>query len=186
MASSATEPDWRLRCTLYYTALESDYAAGSDARFRDRTGNVIHRGSEDFMRAAEIEGSARLSDGRSINVDGRVDQERRWKIVQGYGLDAVGCQLVPFRSVAVDRNVVPLRTKIRIPRLVGMPLPDGTTHDGIWFAVDTGGAIQSDRIDLFLGAGKAAMETVRSFGVDHLETLDIYRIGNVRGCSRTP
>ena len=177
---------WTLRASLYYTALEADYPAGDAAVFRTRTGETIHRASPAFVAKAVIEGSAKLNDGRVINVDGVVADERRWKVIpQAYGLDALGCGLVPFRSVAVDRAMVPLRTKLYLPKTVGMKLPDGTTHDGIWYAVDTGGAILNDRMDLFLGAGKASMDVPREHGVGHLEGLEVQSRGTFTGCAPT-
>jgi hypothetical protein len=52
------------------------------------------------------------------------------------------------RSQNRKRNV---GTLLFLPRLVGVPLPDGSTHDGHVCAVDIGGGIRGDRIDLFVG-----------------------------------
>ena len=173
-----------LRASLYYTALENDYPAGNDTVFRSRAGAVLLRGSRTFFDKAAIEGSAKLNDGRAINVDGKVGVETRWMIIpQPYGLDAVGCGLVPFRSAAVDRRVVPLRTKLLLPETVGMRLPNGTTHDGVWYAVDTGSAITGDRIDLFLGAGKGSMDVPRRHGIRHLQALQAEPQGTLSGCT---
>jgi 3D (Asp-Asp-Asp) domain-containing protein/peptidoglycan hydrolase-like protein with peptidoglycan-binding domain len=63
--------------------------------------------------------------------------------------------LVPFRTIAVDPNVIPFGTALFIPDAVGarFPLPDGTeaVHDGYFFAADTGGAIKGTQIDVFQG-----------------------------------
>jgi 3D (Asp-Asp-Asp) domain-containing protein len=172
-----------LRASLYYTALESDYPPGSDIAFRSRTGAVLHRGSQSFFDKAAIEGSAKLNDGRVINVDGTVDNERRWTVIpQAFGLDALGCALIPFRSAAVDRNVVALRTQLYLPETVGMRLPTGAVHDGLWYAVDVGSGIRGDRIDLFLGAGKATMAIPRNHGLGHLQALQAERRGSFKGC----
>jgi 3D (Asp-Asp-Asp) domain-containing protein len=172
-----------LRASLYYTALESDYPAGSDAVFRTRNGDEIHRASAEFVRLATIEGSAKLRDGRVLNVDGAVNGERRWMVIaQAYGFDALGCGLLPFRSAAVDRSRVALRTRLYLPETVGMRLPNGRLHDGLWYAVDTGSAIVGDRIDLFLGAGRATMEVPRRHGIEHLQELQAERRGTFQGC----
>lgn len=64
-------------------------------------------------------------------------------------------RLVPFRSIAVDREVFRLGTVFFIPRLRGkaITLPDGSveSHDGYVMAVDTGGAIKGNHIDIFTG-----------------------------------
>lgn len=172
-----------LRCTLYYTALETDYAAGTEAAFRTRTGELLHPASTEFVQKAGIEGSAKLADGRTLNVDGRVGGENRWRVVtHAYGLDAIGCPLVMLRSVAVDRKVVPLRSTLRIAETVGLLLPDGSRHDGVWFAADVGGAIRGDRIDLFVGAGRAAMNVVAGHGIRHLQALTVHIGDRFEGC----
>ena len=64
-------------------------------------------------------------------------------------------RLVPFRSIAVDRSVVPWGTALFIPGLAGAPirLPDGRKlkHDGYVYAVDKGGQITGTHIDVFVG-----------------------------------
>jgi 3D (Asp-Asp-Asp) domain-containing protein len=172
-----------LRASLYYTALQSDYAAGADTEFLTRDGSIIAKVSGAFAAKAAIEGSAKLDDGRLINVDGVVSGVRRWKVVNSaFGLDAVGCSLVPMRSAAVDRTAVPLRTKLFLPETVGLALPSGGQHDGIWYAVDTGSAIQGDRIDLFVGAGLASMQIAYGHGISHLRPLAAERRGTLTGC----
>lgn len=63
--------------------------------------------------------------------------------------------LVPFRSIAVDPNVIPYGTVIFVPDAVGVrfSMPDGgdAVHDGYFFAADTGGAIKGTHIDVFQG-----------------------------------
>lgn len=181
-----TDTQRTLRATLYYTALENDYPAGNDVVLKTKAGALIARISKEFNAKAGIEGSAKLSDGRVINVDGRIDGERRWKVVANdYGLDALGCPLVPFRSAAVDMSVVPKRARLFLAETVGMQLPSGGRHDGIWYAVDTGKSIEGDRIDLFVGAGKASMAIAYKHGISHLKPLSTSIRGSVSGCTRS-
>ena len=79
--SGAAAPPFTLRASLYYTALEGDYPAGGGAEFKMRNGDLIRKVSSEFAAAAAIEGSAKLSDGRVVNVDGSVDGVRRWKVI---------------------------------------------------------------------------------------------------------
>src|SRR5205809_1098177 len=72
-------------------------------------------------------------------------------------MDALGCRVVAMCTVAVDRRLVPSRTRLFIPATVGLTMPDGRRHDGYWYASDTGGAIRGARIDLFTGRGAASM-----------------------------
>ena len=173
-----------LRNTIYYVALQSDHPPGRDALFVDRAGTVLVRGSKAFKKAALIEGTAKLTDGRVLNVDRKVGRSWRWKFVKAtYGLGAI-CPLVPFRSVAVDRSVVNLWSVLFIPRTKGMLLPSGKRHDGIWHAVDTGGAIRGDRIDLFGGAGRRVTRVFASHGIRHLQALRVDITGRLKRCPR--
>jgi 3D (Asp-Asp-Asp) domain-containing protein len=173
----------KLRATLFYLALESDYPLGQDAVFLHRNGQELYRASRAFVSKAAIEGSAKLSDGRVLNVTGVVGGIQRWEFISApYGMGASGCPLIPMRAVAVDPKKVPLRSILMIAETKGAPLPFGGVHDGIWYALDTGGAIQSDRIDLFVGAGKASMAPVYKFGIKHLQSLTVTIVGKATGC----
>jgi hypothetical protein len=101
-----------------------------------------------------------------------------------YGLGIAGYNLYPYRSAAVDfdwlcdklsgavgckpgnlekrdRGVTSANRKalvgmlLYLPRLDGARMADGTVHDGRVCAVDVGGGIRNDRIDLFVGTDGA-------------------------------
>jgi 3D (Asp-Asp-Asp) domain-containing protein len=93
--------------------------------------------------------------------------------------DSLGCKVLPMRTLAVDPRVLPRHSVVYIPETVGLPLPDGGTHDGIWYASDTGGAIKGRRIDLYAGASAAAMRALASL---NLRTLTVMRISSFDGC----
>lgn len=172
-----------LRATLYYTALESDYPPGREAVFRDAKGRKLARASREFLAAASVEGSARFGNGLVLNHHVPVDGEMRWIVSDSEaGLDARGCPLVPFRTAAVDPEVVPLGTVLDVPATRGMLLPDGTRHDGNWVAGDTGVSIKGGRIDLYGGDGEASMQVARDHGIGHLEPLAVEVVGFEEGC----
>jgi 3D (Asp-Asp-Asp) domain-containing protein len=172
-----------LRATLYYTALEADYARGTDAMFLDRLGRILRRGSSEFVAAAAIEGSVRFDDGEVLNYDRRIGAEVRWLRTESeLGLDALGCELVPYRSAAVDPELISSGTLLFLEETHGMPLPDGSLHDGIWLASDIGEAIKGDRIDLYTGLGMASMQVPRTFGIGHLQPLSARSLGFAQGC----
>ncbi|MFC1691531.1 3D domain-containing protein [Nanoarchaeota archaeon] len=80
----------------------------------------------------------------------------KFKIANGLFGDGVqNYILVSFRTIAVDKNVIPFGSVIYIPdaRGIEITLPDGrsVTHDGYFFAGDTGGAIKQTHIDVFIG-----------------------------------
>lgn len=72
-----------------------------------------------------------------------------------FGDGSGGFILVPYRTIAVDKTVIPLGTVIYIPSARGKEviLPSGTKvkHDGYFFTADVGGAIKGNHIDTFLG-----------------------------------
>jgi len=55
-------------------------------------------------------------------------------------LDALGCRVIAMRTVAVDSHFIPARSVLFIKETVGLKMPDGSTHDGYWYASDKGGA----------------------------------------------
>jgi 3D (Asp-Asp-Asp) domain-containing protein len=80
----------------------------------------------------------------------------RFGVAKGaYGDGTNGLILVPYRSIAVDRNKIDIGSVIYIPKAKGINviLPSGqsVTHDGYFYAADVGGAIKDNHIDVFLG-----------------------------------
>jgi len=94
-------------------------------------------------------------------------------------LDSLGCKVVAMRTVAVDKNLIPKRSILFIKETVGMKLPDGSIHDGYWYASDTGGAIKGDRIDLYTGAPGRAPPRLRAL---NLAELTVVKVGAFTGC----
>jgi 3D (Asp-Asp-Asp) domain-containing protein len=94
-------------------------------------------------------------------------------------LDSLGCKVVAMRTAAVDSRLIPRRTVLFIKETVGLPMPDGTTHDGYWYASDVGGAIKGARIDLFTGKGGASM---KPFMPLNLSRLSAVKVGKFDGC----
>ena len=78
-----------------------------------------------------------------------------WVKSSGYGNGVLNYKLIPFRTIAVDKQHIPYGTVIYIPKIRGLiiELPDGekVKHDGYFFAGDTGGAIKKNHIDIFTG-----------------------------------
>ena len=95
------------------------------------------------------------------------------------GLDSLGCKVVPMRTIAVDKTVIPRRTVIFIKETVGLKMPDGREHDGYWYATDIGGAIKGQRIDLYTGHNAASMKPMQQL---NLTKLTAVKVGNFEGC----
>lgn len=94
-------------------------------------------------------------------------------------LDALGCKVVAMRTAAVDRNLIPKGSILFIKETVGLKMPDGSRHDGYWYASDTGGAIKGKRIDLFTGFSAASMNPLKAL---NLSSLTAVKVGNFKGC----
>lgn len=94
-------------------------------------------------------------------------------------LDSLGCRVVPMRTIAVDKTLIPRRTVLFIKETVGLKMPDGAAHDGYWYASDVGGAIKGKRIDLYTGNGAASMKPMQKL---NLATLTAVKVGQFTGC----
>lgn len=94
-------------------------------------------------------------------------------------LDALGCKVVAMRTAAVDRKMIPKGSILFIKETVGLKMPDGSAHDGYWYASDTGGAIKGKRIDLFTGFNSASMNPLKAL---NLATLTAVKVGEFKGC----
>ena len=99
---------------------------------------------------------------------------------RGVGVfDSLGCKVVAMRTAAVDATLIPRRTLLFIKETVGLPMPDGSVHDGYWYASDTGGAIKGPRIDLFTGKGARSMASLKPM---NLAQLTVVKAGEFKGC----
>ncbi len=94
-------------------------------------------------------------------------------------LDSLGCKVVAMRTVAVDRRLIAPRSVLFIKETVGLKLPDGSVHDGYWYASDVGGAIKGQRIDLFTGFNASSMGPFRALNLSNLSAI---KVGDFQGC----
>ena len=174
LAMGSADAAIKLRNTYYYVVMENEYASNPrDTEILNLDGEVLALVSAAFRKAVDIEGTGRLVDGRVINYAGRKAGQIRYLISPehfGYGVGT--CRLVPFHTVAIDPDVIPLGSEIYIAETDGMLLPDGTRHDGVWRAEDIGSAIKHDRIDLFVGDGDRG-DILLAAGIRNLKPLTI-------------
>jgi len=142
-------------------------------------GEYIASVSQTFKHHLDIEGSARLHGGQIVNVGGTHDGERCWlePSTAPFGLGEDGNGLIPYRSLAVDPNVVKLGTILYIPALDGIRLPSGEVHDGLVIAHDTGSAIIGYRIDVFVGFENDVDNSLTQSGqIENMEALSVYEV----------
>jgi 3D (Asp-Asp-Asp) domain-containing protein len=146
--------------TMYWITTEEEFAdQPDDTDIYTPDCQVLATVPAEFADNLAIEGTGRLEDGRVINYDGacdcqlspcyhEVDAEHPW------GSGAGGRALVPFRSVAVDRDVIAIGTSLYVLELDGIAMPGDPpwgdfVHDGCVSADDTGGGIDGMQIDFF-------------------------------------
>ena len=96
-------------------------------------------------------------------------------------LDSLGCKVVAMRTVAVDRKLIAPRSVLFIKETVGLKMPDGSAHDGFWYASDVGGAIKGERIDLFTGGNGASMKPMMPLNLSRLSAV---KVGRFDGCPK--
>ena len=94
-------------------------------------------------------------------------------------LDSLGCKVVAMRTVAIDSKLIPKRSVLFIKETVGLKMPDGSAHDGYWYASDVGGAIHKGRIDLYTGSGARSMQVLMPL---NLTSLTVAKVGQFKGC----
>ncbi|MFK7928132.1 MAG: 3D domain-containing protein [Myxococcota bacterium] len=135
----------------------------------------IHLTAVDWCQSA-LQGSARVQrlDGSAVTLNYATSEgvavdcgpplgNARWRsqgrvrfgmAVGPWGDGVRGYQLVPYRTLATDPNVIPTGSLVYVPSARGVPIEvDGQilAHDGWFFAADVGGAIHGVHIDTFTG-----------------------------------
>ena len=145
---------------------------------RDEHGRTLARVSREFYRRMCTEGAGRLRDGRVLTYATRIGSEIRFRFSDApYGLSHRETPLVPFRSVAVDEEIIALGSVLYVPALEGLILPDGSRHDGIFFADDVGSALRGRCIDFFVGFEDHIHNTFSSSRkVRHSHPVEVYLI----------
>ena len=119
-------------------------------------GYFFNRVPERYACSLKLEGSGLLADGRVINYTGPCKYGYGTCFEQldvgdfPFGRGAGLRPLIPFKSVAVDPRVIKIGEPLYVPEFDGMPLPDGSIHDGCVRADDTGGGIKGRKMDFFV------------------------------------
>jgi len=167
--------------TYYWVSYEGDFiCAAPDTTLGTCSGEPIAVVCSDFAESARLEGSAKLVDGRMINIGG-------CSCAGGFdcfivldpasfpwGMGNRSNPLVPFVSVATDVDVIPSGTILYSPEIDGTALPadaGGGVHDGCMRADDIGGGIVGMHIDFFA----ALREWYVEIDPQVPETITLYR-----------
>jgi hypothetical protein len=121
-----------------------------------RDGYFMARVPEKFAWSLRMEGSGVMLDGRIFNYNGPCNYGYGTCFQEvdvsefPFGRGAGQRPLIPFKSVAVDPRLIKLGEPLYLPELDGVPLPDGSIHDGCVRADDVGGAIKKRKMDFFV------------------------------------
>lgn len=152
------------RNTYYCFPNEAHYSGEQTAVF-DAQCVQIALVPQSFHDRVCVQGSGRLLSGQTISYakrdcscasecprsKQRICYEALSQAKYPWGRGAVGKPITPLRTIAVDSSVIPLNSAVFIPAFVSIPLPDGTPHDGCFFAEDRGSKVVGHSIDVFAG-----------------------------------
>ena len=169
----AGHPIGRYRITYYWLANELEFAGPRGKRVRGVDGSTLAVVNRRFYSSLMMQGAGVLATGQLVNMIGRCSSRSRalcFKLVDRsrypYGMGAKSRSLELFRSVAVDKSKIPIGTRLYIPELEGLRMPDGRFHDGCVNADDIGKFIKGRRIDWFVGC-KANYQRIHSVLTKH-------------------
>lgn len=157
----------------YYWIAEEKPDAEKVVYLLDENEDEITKVSREFRSAIRMEGSGRLADGRVVTLwDDELFFVLPKSVTWGYGNK--NNPITPFKSVAMDQSIYPFGTKIFIPKLVGVKLPDASTHDGYLRVDDVGSAIKGPtRVDLFCG-NQAGRKIYEQAGIPDWSPVEAY------------
>ena len=151
------------RITYYDFPVEA--ASASDSVLFDASCNKIAGVSREFHDTVCVQGSGRLSSGRTVSFarrdcecasicprsGQRICFEELDARVFPWGRGATGLPIVPLVTVAVDVGVIALGSTLLIPEAAGLPRLDGSPHDGCFIAQDRGLRVVGRHVDVFAG-----------------------------------
>jgi 3D (Asp-Asp-Asp) domain-containing protein len=148
-----------------YYDFPRDRAADRNATVFDAACAPIAQVSQEFHDQVCVQGSGRLANGDTVSfarrdcacaaVCPRTGQKICFERLDARafpaGRGATGRAITPLRTVAVDPAVIPLGTPLFVADFVGLPMPDGGTHDGCFLAEDRGIKVVGRHVDIFTG-----------------------------------
>jgi 3D (Asp-Asp-Asp) domain-containing protein len=150
------------RLTGYITALESD---SSGRQVTDPCG-ITGAFFASFLREVNQEGTGQALDGTLIHVAGTRHGARCYEVVTCPPTRSGACAQTGM-TIAVDTDVMPLGSQVNIDNL------------GLRTAQDIGSGITGEHIDVYVGAGRAA---IAAFALDGTHQK-VRLIGGVGSCN---
>lgn len=123
---------------------ENQLLSESNEKLREDTHREVSRG---YSGTAEMEVEITAYTLSEASCNKGTNHPAYGKTATGRNL--AGHTLYSARAIAVDPRVIPLGSKVKI----SFKDPEMQKYNGVYTAVDTGGAIKGSRIDLFAGEG---------------------------------
>jgi 3D (Asp-Asp-Asp) domain-containing protein len=178
---SAGDPRGTFSLTYYWVTAEPAVAAdakpAATVTIYDKTCTPLANVSAKFANELSLAGAGKLADDRMLSVAGDCACKRSpcFRVIDhAWGLGANNRPLVPFRSIAVDRKMIPIGTTLWIEQLDGADLP-GTfpsVHDGCVVADDVGGRIVGEKVDWFVGRQPYYVELNEALRLRDVQVFD--------------
>ncbi len=160
---SSAAPAGQLSPTIYYRPvinLQKENCSSNDLHdLKDKQGGTLVTMCEASYKKCFIQGSCLVINHgkqRSIGYGGKRKGVVTFEeIASGdcpYGRGVQDICLDPYFTVAADLSIYKAGDVIYVPKLVGLKLPDGETHDGYLIIRDEGGGVKgATRFDFFTG-----------------------------------
>lgn len=131
----------------------------SQKKFLNQKSEVIVQACENVYKSCLLQGTCSLITSTKsflLNVSVKTNNEYRFAILDvgdcKFGRGVENICLDPFYTLAADNKIYPPGTVIFIPKVRGLRLPNGTTHQGYFIVRDTGQAMRGyGRFDFFTG-----------------------------------
>ena len=81
-----------------------------------------------------------------------------WVKTEGFGWGVKNFKLCSFKTIAVDKSVIPFGSVVYIPKAKGVKYIDHNNneqiHESYFLSEDVGGSIKGNHIDVFIGTAK--------------------------------
>lgn len=177
--------------TYYWVADENAYSGSLNTSVYNPQCTKIATVKSKFWSALKLEGTGRTVSGQLLNYAGSCGCARspcfnEMGADKPWGEGVQGRALEPYRSIAVDKSVIPYGTWVYIPELDGATMPGaaplgGWVHDGCVLAADTGSAIIGHHIDFFAALKSSYTALIDDLGLDSVEV----RLGGTK-CTGAP
>jgi|SaaInlStandDraft_7_1057024.scaffolds.fasta_scaffold90612_2 3D (Asp-Asp-Asp) domain-containing protein len=151
------------KITYYWTAsFNNVYCDDDEYALKNVKQETIAKVPTQYAAVLWTEGAGFLADGRLVNlVNCENFEEATFMVVDQNkfpcGLSSTGTPLVPLKTVAVDKTVIPLGSSVYIPNFRGLN-HKGETHDGCFIATDTGHSCKGKHIDIFVNKKESYLE----------------------------